>query len=84
MKNLTTNEKAVLKEITEDCFYEGLDFQIWADCFVDSCSLPNKEVRGVLSSLVKKDIIYGIEKFDGTIQFTDLGKELMKELGFEE
>lgn len=90
MTNLTTLERNVLDAITKDDFYEmGLESVIWADVFLDTVkyhySISAKEVRGTLSSLIKKDIIKPILKGrDGTISFTDNGIELMKELGYGE
>lgn len=84
---LTEMERKVLDDITHDDFYEdGLYSTIWADCFVANFStIPAKQVRGVLSSLIKKGIIYPIEKGrDGIIVFTAAGRELMISLGYEE
>lgn len=84
MINLTELEKIVLEDITRDDFYEEeLDSVIWADVFVDmTCSLDPTIARGVLSSLVKKEIIHPIKKGrDGTISFTEFGKQIMEELG---
>lgn len=82
MKNLTVNEKLVLKEITEDNFFEdGLDSLVWCDCFLEfGCSLVPKVARGVLSSLIKKEYIYPISKArdENYIQFTNKGKEYLK------
>ena len=77
---LTELEAQVMLEITKDDFYEdGLDSSIWADCFLNTTSLSPKVVRGVLASLVKKELIYGIETGrDGVIAYTDLGKSYMK------
>ena len=85
MTNLTTLEKTVLHEITLDDFYEeGLNSAIWADSFVAYGSIPSKEVRGVLSSLIKKNIIKPIAKGrDAVIMFTEHGKQIMRELGYE-
>ena len=81
MIKLTDMEKQTLDEFYED----GLDSIIWADCFMDSSSIGSRRVRGVLSSLIKKGIIYPILKGrDGTIAFTDTGKKLMIELGYDE
>lgn len=84
MTNLTQMERTVLDDITHDCFYEDeLDSVIWADCFLDTTKIPAKEVRGVLSSLIQKGIIFPIQKGrDGAIAFTEQGKELMRELGY--
>ncbi len=84
MITLTEMERTTLDDITKDCFYEeGLDSVIWADCFLDDATYDPKEVRGVLSSLIKKDIINPIVKGrDGTISFTSFGKKLMAELGY--
>lgn len=84
MTKLTELEKTVLHDITTDCFYEdGLDSMIWADCFMDTVSISPKEARGVLSSLVQKNIIYSIEKGRyGIIRFTENGKSVMRELGY--
>ena len=50
----------------------------------DGTTIGARKCRGVLSSLVQKGIINPIEKGrDGTISFTDAGKELMIELGYE-
>lgn len=84
---LTDMEKRVLDDITHDDFYEeGLDSVIWADVFCDiTSSIPAKQVRGILSSLIKKGIIYPIEKGrDGCISFTMYGKNVMTALGYEE
>ena len=81
---LTELEKIVLKDITKDDFYEnGLNSAIWADVFIDCCSIPSTELRGVLSSLIKKGIINPIMRGrDGVISFTNFGKQIMIELGF--
>ena len=83
----TEMELKLMDDITKDCFYEnGLDSCIWANVFLDdTCSIDSKKARGVLSSLVKKGIIYEIERGrNGTIKFTDKGIKTMKELGYEE
>lgn len=82
MINLTELEEIVLEDITHDQFYENdLDSVIWADVFVDDCSLDSTIVRGVLSSLIKKEIIRPIKKGrNGTISFTEFGKQIMREL----
>ena len=88
MKNLTTLERQALDSITKDDFYEnGLDSVIWADVFLDSFkgyySVTPEKARGVLSSLVQKGIIHPILKGrDGTIAFTNKGKDLMIKLGY--
>lgn len=84
MTNLTTLERTILHDITTDDFYDnGLDSTIWADCFLDTTNVPSKEVRGVLSSLIKKGILKPILKGrDGVIAFTNYGKEVMRELGY--
>lgn len=86
MTHLTELEKIVLHDITTDDFYDnGLDSAIWADCFMDTVTISPKEARGVLSSLVQKHIIYPILKGrDGIISFTENGKEIMRELGYDE
>ena len=86
MINLTTLEKTVLHDITTDDFYEeGLDSAIWADNFMDTVSISSKEARGVLASLIKKNIIKSIEKGrDGVIMFTEYGKSVMRELGYKD
>lgn len=84
MTNLTALERTALHDITQDDFYEdGLDSVIWADCFLDTTSIPAKEVRGVLSSLIKKGIIKPITSGKyAVIRFTEHGKEVMRGLGY--
>ncbi len=85
--NLTDLERKILDDITQDNFYEdGLDSCIWSDVFLDeTSSIESKKARGVLSSLIKKGILDGMLKGrNATISFTEYGKELMKELGYEE
>ena len=87
MIELTDYEEVTLQDITKDSFYdtsEGLENIIWADCFLDTSSLGASVVRGVLSSLIKKNIIYPIAKGrDGTIRFKEFGKQIMRELGYK-
>ena len=82
--NLTTLEMTALDDMTKDNFYEdGLDSMLWADVFVDGSKIDSKVLRGVLSSLIKKGIIYPILKGrDGMISFTDDGREVMYRLGY--
>lgn len=81
-------ERQALDAITKDNFYEeGLNSCIWADVFLDTFKgyyrIDSTKARGVLSSLVKKNIINPILKGrDGTISFTNYGKEVMKKLGY--
>lgn len=88
MKELTKLERTILDDITKDQFYDnGLDSGIWCDCFLDfTTKIPNKEARGVLSSLIKKNILKPILKDrDGNvISFTEYGKQVMRELGYED
>ena len=87
MTKLTELEKTVLHDITTDDFYEyGLDSLIWADSFMyNTVSISSKEARGVLASLIKKNIIRPIAKGrDGVIGFTDYGKSVMRELGYDD
>lgn len=84
---LTVLERQTLEDITNDDFYEdGLNSIIWSDCFMEyGTTIGARRCRGVLSSLIKKGIINPIVKGrDGTISFTDAGKELMVELGYED
>ena len=85
MTNLTELERTVLDDITKDDFYEnGLYSEIWADCFMDTVTVPTKIARGVLSSLIQKDIIRPIERGrDGVIAFTEHGISVMRELGYK-
>ena len=82
---LTDMEKQTLHDFTQDDFYEsGLDSVLWADNFVDFSSYDSKQTRGILSSLVKKGIIKPISKGRyGVICLTELGKEVMRELGYD-
>lgn len=86
MPNLTDMEKTILHDITKDDFYDnGLDSGIWCDCFLDfTTKVPNKQARGVLSSLVKKNILKPILKGrdENVISFTEYGKQVMKQLGY--
>lgn len=87
MIELTELEKITLDDMTQDSFWykqDGLDNVLWADCFMDTSSLGPKVVRGVLSSLIKKNIIFPIEKGrDGQISFKEYGKQIMRELGYK-
>ena len=82
---LTEMERTILDDIPKDCFYDdGLDSVIWADCFLDTTSIPPKQARGVLSSLVQKGILKPIFKNrdENTISFTEYGKQVMRSLGY--
>ncbi len=96
MVELTKMEKQALDAITKDDFYEdGLNSAIWADVYLDTVKgfygIDSKKARGVLGSLVKKGIINGIidekDRFgrsNGAISFTAKGKEVMRELGYND
>jgi hypothetical protein len=83
---LTEAERAILDDITKDDVYEsGLDSCIWADCFLDfTTKIPAKKARGVLSSLIQKNIINPIlpKRDENVISFTKYGKEVMRALGY--
>jgi hypothetical protein len=86
MTNLTELERTLLDDITKDNFYDnGLDSGIWADCFLDfTTKIPAKIARGVLSSLIQKNIIKPIlpKRDENVISFTQHGKDVMRELGY--
>ena len=89
MINLTEMEKQALDAITKDDFYDnGLDSAIWADVYLDTFrgyyGVKSEQARGVLASLVKKNIIGPIleGREECVIYFTEYGKEVMKELGY--
>lgn len=87
MTNLTALERTLLDDLTKDDFWEnGLDSGVWVDTFLAyTTEIPAKEARGVLSSLIKKNIIRPIMKGeDGVISLTAYGKEVMIELGYND
>lgn len=82
---LTELEIKALKEIPLDDFYENdLDSILWLDTFVDCCSIDNKILRGVLSSLKKKGYINmwihksKSGKNEDTLTLTDTGRAWME------
>jgi hypothetical protein len=89
LPKLTKMEFEVMASIPEDDFYEsGLESILWTDIFMDNCSIPNKQLRGVLSSLEQKEmlVLYSTkDKIDNqkgsatnsTISLNDLGKAWM-------
>lgn len=82
--NLTSLEKNVLKEFTQDNFFDnGLDSVIWVDEFIrGTSSAEGRIVRGVLSSLVKKGYIYidDYERGQMVMGLRDKGKNYLIEL----
>jgi len=76
-------EQQIIEEVTKDDFFEqGVDSCVWTDVFLDdTCTIPAKQARGVLSSLVKKEYICPMGKGrDSYIEFTDRGKTYLKEI----
>lgn len=91
MVELTKLEKQALDAITKDDFFEnGLDSCLWTDVYLDTFKayyeVDTNQARGVISSLIKKGIIKPIilKGRESTIKLTDYGKEVMRELGYDD
>ena len=91
MTNLTEMEKKVLDAITKDDFYEnGLNSCLWTDVYLDTLKgyygIDAKTARGVLSSLVKKEIINPVvlRGRESTLSLTTYGKAVMREMGYND
>jgi hypothetical protein len=94
MVNVTDKEKDVLVNgLFGSCFnsfdpnasYGGVELNyitVWSNCVVDSCRLvTEKEISGVISSLVKKDLVVceGHGR-DAVVLVTGAGFEVIKSL----
>lgn len=84
VKNLTDNERVVLKSLFHNYYGEKGD-GVWSHAVNDShepSGLSGKTLSGVVSSLVQKGyyVRSEYEKNEWALWTTSLGKELMKEL----
>lgn len=90
---LTTKQVDFIKHIPDTCFYEhGLDSTPWCDVLADEIGgqFAGKPmtVGAMISTLREKGIIHvGVEKVNGKkakfFAFTDIGRQIAKELGLE-
>lgn len=90
-KTLTSKQVDFIRHIPDTCFYEnGLESTMWCDVLADEIGgqFAGKPmtVGAMISTLREKDLIYvQTEKVNGKkskyFGFTDLGKEIAKELG---
>lgn len=75
---LTDLEKITILEIEEDNFLDEIEDSIWTDVFLDeTSSLGSKVGRGVLSSLIKKGLLFS---GDETIALSPKGVEVFYKL----
>lgn len=80
---LTEMEEAVMREIPQDNFYEsGFDSVIWSDVFCEESSIDGKKIRGVISSLAKKGMLFVDGKGrEVTISLTKMGQKYLLDNG---
>ena len=95
---ITDMETKVMEAFVKDDFCEnGLDSCLWCDVFLSTvegyAGINSKQARGVLSSLVKKGLIYGMAenhrrdsmgRREEVVRLTESGKEFMHNLGYDE
>lgn len=84
LPELTELESQAMADIPKNDFYEdGLDSVLWTDIYLESSSIPSKQLRGVLSSLSQKGLLslYSTKKSsnggdctDSTLSLTNSGK----------
>jgi hypothetical protein len=92
MINITANEKNIIQWIA---FNEMCDWNTaypeelpsacycWVDEMASEANLTMSQVKGVLSSLTKKDVIFVVEEGpgeDNTVGLTDNGYKVFREL----
>lgn len=90
-KTLTSKQVDFIRHIPDTCFYEnGLESTMWCDCLADEIGgqFAGKPmtVGAMISTLREKDLIYvSMDRINGKkakfFGFTELGKEIAKELG---
>ncbi len=76
---LTTLEEDVMNAIRTSGYYDCDKDAVWSNCLIDSCEVcEDKQLSGVVSSLVKKGLVKVTAK--GTpsscVEYTDEGLEL--------
>jgi hypothetical protein len=79
---LTEKEIIVLKKFKDDDFVSDVGWEnpkasTWVEDFHKDCKMSGKEFSGVMSSLVKKDIIWSTGESFG---LKDAGREFLKTL----
>lgn len=84
MTKLTNLETQVMSLIPADNFYEeGFESVLWSDIFASDCGLESKKVRGVMTSLIKKNMIWTEKAMPGeqhgTMGLTSEGIDWMKQ-----
>lgn len=84
MEKLTINEIAVLDAFTKDCYVRDHGWEDdmaagWIDGFHEDCNMNGKTFSGVMSSLVKKDILWTNGPGEA-FGLTDKGREVVTTL----
>jgi predicted methyltransferase len=78
--NITENERKLLQGARSSDFGDAyLDEYPWVFDVIDRSGLESKVARGVLSSLVKKDLIEIESSEEPSLRFTELGKRMCDE-----
>ena len=79
MIKLTDMEIRILNAMRNNEFEDCIDAEAtWTFAVIDNSGINPKQARGVISSLIKKDLVWCISngKSDDCIGFTNKGKEL--------
>ena len=81
MKKLTINEIAVLDAFTKDCYVRDHGWEdplagAWVDGFHEECNMSGKTFSGVMSSLIKKDILWTLGPGE-SFGLTDKGRKIV-------
>lgn len=84
---LTTKQVEFLKALPKCSFWEnGLDSGLWCDCIAEDIGWNPMSVGAMVSTLREKDLVVVIpqkvnNKKCKSMEFTELGKKVAKELG---
>jgi hypothetical protein len=79
---LTENEKTLLKGSRDSEYSDPYDSVTWTFSAIENSGLDPKVARGVLSSLVKKELVIISGKYDddeSTFEFTEKGRKIFDE-----
>lgn len=87
MMKLTEKEIMLLNKITESNFFNGdpkdeedlKDLVIWTDCLLDESGMSVKSAKGVLGSLVRKELVNVSGGYDSCVSLTDEGVKFLLE-----